>query len=42
MRRVLGRQGTRTADQTLFNRVQEAMSVRIVDEYDQIFDPRLE
>jgi hypothetical protein len=40
--RVLNRRTTRTADQTLFNRVQAAMSVKFVDEYDLIFDPSLE
>jgi hypothetical protein len=42
VRRVLGRHASRTADQTLFNRVQAAMSVKFVDEYDLSFDPSLE
>jgi hypothetical protein len=42
VRRVLGRHASRTAYQTLFNRVQAAMSVKDVDEYDLIFDPSLE
>jgi hypothetical protein len=43
VRRVLGgRHASRTTDQTLFNRVQAAMSVRFVDEYVLIFDPSLE
>jgi hypothetical protein len=40
--RVLGRHASRTTDQTLFNRVQAAMSVKFVDEYDLIFDPSIE
>jgi hypothetical protein len=42
VRRVLGRHASRTADQTLFNPVQAAMSVKFVDEYDLIFDPSIE
>jgi hypothetical protein len=42
VRRVLGRHAIRTADQARFNRVQAAMSVKFVDEYDLIFDPSLE
>jgi hypothetical protein len=42
VRRVLGWHISRTADQTLLNRVQAAMSVKFVDEYDLIFDPNLE
>jgi hypothetical protein len=41
VRRVLGRHASRTAEQTLFNRVQAAMSVKFVDEYDLIFEPSL-
>jgi hypothetical protein len=42
VRRALGPHASRTADQTLFNRVQAAMSVKFVDEYDLIFDPSLQ
>jgi hypothetical protein len=42
VRRVLGRHAPRTADQTLFNRVHAAMSVKFVGEYDLVFDPSLE
>jgi hypothetical protein len=42
VRRVPGRHASRTADQTLFNRVQAAMSVKFVHQYDLIFDPSLE
>jgi hypothetical protein len=40
--RVLDRHASRTADQTLFNRVQAATSGKCVDESDLIFDPSLE
>jgi hypothetical protein len=38
VRRVLGRHASRTADQTLFNSVQAAMSVKFVDEHDLILE----